>query len=620
MQNNDMEKEFLKQKAMLLKCEKIKRKRKAGLSSIGENENSLYYAVRHREEEAFYLFRKYYEEIKGALVKNDADFFSLKVYGAARISGDMLLLNRICTDIVEYTLDENEIILYLRYGNLLNISELLAFPSFLRRAYLKELAKCAKLIRRADKKYIEAVEERIERIVLSLKNIKEGSYYVKRASRNYAILAKIRGFKEYTEESLYRCLSEFSKLQAKSKLSEIRCAQILANISKDATADVFLMGNRRNVFIEELGLHAVKDRKVMMVRILMIGIPAFLGVFRSMLFDGYMARPLYIFTLSICVFIPIFSYATDFVTAHFCEKQPCSVKTDVSQGEIKLRRGSFIEKNGENRLNGIKILYNCKNVLTESRAAFEYLEKYPVADMFWHDSPNRLFYSLFSINMADSGLFTDTGEGDIYDGEATVFFCPPKTIIEHLKMLFYDIKQTLILKSSWEAEALMKLAQMLRHIYPICALMLIIMSYFQTTVGDVILMQLCAVAPPILSGWLSFGKKVDELLKQKGSGVRAVDIKRVLRRSFFAAGAQIIMFPSYAKMLIAALAKDNVKFPKKARLIDYYLMMKGSLLYGLIQLILAFAVCTNKTPIILSLFWFVLYLFAPLLSKYMSRV
>ena len=73
-------------------------------------------------------------------------------------------------------------------------------------------------------------------------------------------------------------------------------------------------------------------------------------------------------------------------------------------------------------------------------------------------------------------------------------------------------------------------------------------------------------------------------------------------------------------MLIAALAKDNVKFPKKARLIDYYLMMKGSLLYGLIQLILAFAVCTNKTPIILSLFWFVLYLFAPLLSKYMSRV
>ncbi len=620
MQNNDMEKEFLKQKAMLLKCEKIKRKRKAGLSSIGENENSLYYAVRHREEEAFYLFRKYYEEIKGALVKNDADFFSLKVYGAARISGDMLLLNRICTDIVEYTLDENEIILYLRYGNLLNISELLAFPSFLRRAYLKELAKCAKLIRRADKKYIEAVEERIERIVLSLKNIKEGSYYVKRASRNYAILAKIRGFKEYTEESLYRCLSEFSKLQAKSKLSEIRCAQILANISKDATADVFLMGNRRNVFIEELGLHAVKDRKVMMVRILMIGIPAFLGVFLSMLFDGYMARPLYIFTLSICVFIPIFSYATDFVTAHFCEKQPCSVKTDVSQGEIKLRRGSFIEKNGENRLNGIKILYNCKNVLTESRAAFEYLEKYPVADMFWHDSPNRLFYSLFSINMADSGLFTDTGEGDIYDGEATVFFCPPKTIIEHLKMLFYDIKQTLILKSSWEAEALMKLAQMLRHIYPICALMLIIMSYFQTTVGDVILMQLCAVAPPILSGWLSFGKKVDELLKQKGSGVRAVDIKRVLRRSFFAAGAQIIMFPSYAKMLIAALAKDNVKFPKKARLIDYYLMMKGSLLYGLIQLILAFAVCTNKTPIILSLFWFVLYLFAPLLSKYMSRV
>ena len=166
----------------------------------------------------------------------------------------------------------------------------------------------------------------------------------------------------------------------------------------------------------------------------------------------------------------------------------------------------------------------------------------------------------------------------------------------------------------------MKLAQMLRHIYPICALMLIIMSYFQTTVGDVILMQLCAIAPPILSGWLSFGKKVDELLKQKGSGVRAVDIKRVLRRSFFAAGAQIIMFPSYAKMLIAALAKDNVKFPKKARLIDYYLMMKGSLLYGLIQLILAFAVCTNKTPIILSLFWFVLYLFAPLLSKYMSRV
>ena len=615
-----MEKEFIKQKAMLLKCEKIKRKRKAGLSSIGENENSLYYAVRHREEEAFYLFRKYYEEIKGALVKNDADFFSLKVYGAARISGDMLLLNRICTDIVEYTLDENEIILYLRYGNLLNISELLAFPSFLRRAYLKELAKCAKLIRRADKKYIEAVEERIERIVLSLKNIKEGSYYVKRASRNYAILAKIRGFKEYTEESLYRCLSEFSKLQAKSKLSEIRCAQILANISKDATADVFLMGNRRNVFIEELGLHAVKDRKVMMVRILMIGIPAFLGVFLSMLFDGYMARPLYIFTLSICVFIPIFSYATDFVTAHFCEKQPCSVKTDVSQGEIKLRRGSFIEKNGENRLNGIKILYNCKNVLTESRAAFEYLEKYPVADMFWHDSPNRLFYSLFSINMADSGLFTDTGEGDIYDGEATVFFCPPKTIIEHLKMLFYDIKQKLILKSSWEAEALMKLAQMLRHIYPICALMLIIMSYFQTTVGDVILMQLCAIAPPILSGWLSFGKKVDELLKQKGSGVRAVDIKRVLRRSFFAAGAQIIMFPSYAKMLIAALAKDNVKFPKKARLIDYYLMMKGSLLYGLIQLILAFAVCTNKTPIILSLFWFVLYLFAPLLSKYMSRV
>ncbi len=615
-----MEKEFLKQKAMLLKCEKIKRKRKAGLSSIGENENSLYYAVRHREEEVFYLFRKYYEEIKGALVKNDADFFSLKVYGAARISGDMLLLNRICTDIVEYTLDENEIILYLRYGNLLNISELLAFPSFLRRAYLKELAKCAKLIRRADKKYIEAVEERIERIVLSLKNIKEGSYYVKRASRNYAVLAKIRGFKEYTEESLYRCLSEFSKLQAKSKLSEIRCAQILANISKDATADVFLMGNRRNVFIEELGLHAVKDRKVMMVRILMIGIPAFLGVFLSMLFDGYMARPLYIFTLSICVFIPIFSYATDFVTAHFCEKQPCSVKTDVSQGEIKLRRGSFIEKNGENRLNGIKILYNCKNVLTESRAAFEYLEKYPVADMFWHDSPNRLFYSLFSINMADSGLFTDTGEGDIYDGEATVFFCPPKTIIEHLKMLFYDIKQTLILKSSWEAEALMKLAQMLRHIYPICALMLIIMSYFQTTVGDVILMQLCAIAPPILSGWLSFGKKVDELLKQKGSGVRAVDIKRVLRRSFFAAGAQIIMFPSYAKMLIAALAKDNVKFPKKARLIDYYLMMKGSLLYGLIQLILAFAVCTNKTPIILSLFWFVLYLFAPLLSKYMSRV
>lgn len=615
-----MEKEFLKQKAMLLKCEKIKRKRKAGLSSIGENENSLYYAVRHREEEVFYLFRKYYEEIKGALVKNDADFFSLKVYGAARISGDMLLLNRICTDIVEYTLDENEIILYLRYGNLLNISELLAFPSFLRRAYLKELAKCAKLIRRADKKYIEAVEERIERIVLSLKNIKEGSYYVKRASRNYAILAKIRGFKEYTEESLYRCLSEFSKLQAKSKLSEIRCAQILANISKDATADVFLMGNRRNVFIEELGLHAVKDRKVMMVRILMIGIPAFLGVFLSMLFDGYMARPLYIFTLSICVFIPIFSYATDFVTAHFCEKQPCSVKTDVSQGEIKLRRGSFIEKNGENRLNGIKILYNCKNVLTESRAAFEYLEKYPVADMFWHDSPNRLFYSLFSINMADSGLFTDTGEGDIYDGEATVFFCPPKTIIEHLKMLFYDIKQTLILKSSWEAEALMKLAQMLRHIYPICALMLIIMSYFQTTVGDVILMQLCAIAPPILSGWLSFGKKVDELLKKKGSGVRAVDIKRVLRRSFFAAGAQIIMFPSYAKMLIAALAKDNVKFPKKARLIDYYLMMKGSLLYGLIQLILAFAVCTNKTPIILSLFWFVLYLFAPLLSKYMSRV
>lgn len=615
-----MEKEFLKQKAMLLKCEKIKRKRKAGLSSIGENENSLYYAVRHREEEVFYLFRKYYEEIKGALVKNDADFFSLKVYGAARISGDMLLLNRICTDIVEYTLDENEIILYLRYGNLLNISELLAFPSFLRRAYLKELAKCAKLIRRADKKYIEAVEERIERIVLSLKNIKEGSYYVKRASRNYAILAKIRGFKEYTEESLYRCLSEFSKLQAKSKLSEIRCAQILANISKDATADVFLMGNRRNVFIEELGLHAVKDRKVMMVRILMIGIPAFLGVFLSMLFDGYMARPLYIFTLSICVFIPIFSYATDFVTAHFCEKQPCSVKTDVSQGEIKLRRGSFIEKNGENRLNGIKILYNCKNVLTESRAAFEYLEKYPVADMFWHDSPNRLFYSLFSINMADSGLFTDTGEGDIYDGEATVFFCPPKTIIEHLKMLFYDIKQTLILKSSWEAEALMKLAQMLRHIYPICALMLIIMSYFQTTVGDVILMQLCAIAPPILSGWLSFGKKVDELLKQKGSGVRAVDIKRVLRRSFFASGAQIIMFPSYAKMLIAALAKDNVKFPKKARLIDYYLMMKGSLLYGLIQLILAFAVCTNKTPIILSLFWFVLYLFAPLLSKYMSRV
>ena len=566
------------------------------------------------------MFRKYYEEIKGALVKNDADFFSLKVYGAARISGDMLLLNRICTDIVEYTLDENEIILYLRYGNLLNISELLAFPSFLRRAYLKELAKCAKLIRRADKKYIEAVEERIERIVLSLKNIKEGSYYVKRASRNYAILAKIRGFKEYTEESLYRCLSEFSKLQAKSKLSEIRCAQILANISKDATADVFLMGNRRNVFIEELGLHAVKDRKVMMVRILMIGIPAFLGVFLSMLFDGYMARPLYIFTLSICVFIPIFSYATDFVTAHFCEKQPCSVKTDVSQGEIKLRRGSFIEKNGENRLNGIKILYNCKNVLTESRAAFEYLEKYPVADMFWHDSPNRLFYSLFSINMADSGLFTDTGEGDIYDGEATVFFCPPKTIIEHLKMLFYDIKQTLILKSSWEAEALMKLAQMLRHIYPICSLMLIIMSYFQTTVGDVILMQLCAIAPPILSGWLSFGKKVDELLKQKGSGVRAVDIKRVLRRSFFAAGAQIIMFPSYAKMLIAALAKDNVKFPKKARLIDYYLMMKGSLLYGLIQLILAFAVCTNKTPIILSLFWFVLYLFAPLLSKYMSRV
>lgn len=615
-----MEKEFIKQKAMLLKCEKIKRKRKAGLSSIGENENSLYYAVRHREEEVFYLFRKYYEEIKGALVKNDADFFSLKVYGAARISGDMLLLNRICTDIVEYTLDENEIILYLRYGNLLNISELLAFPSFLRRAYLKELAKCAKLIRRADKKYIEAVEERIERIVLSLKNIKEGSYYVKRASRNYAILAKIRGFKEYTEESLYRCLSEFSKLQAKSKLSEIRCAQILANISKDATADVFLMGNRRNVFIEELGLHAVKDRKVMMVRILMIGIPAFLGVFLSMLFDGYMARPLYIFTLSICVFIPIFSYATDFVTAHFCEKQPCSVKTDVSQGEIKLRRGSFIEKNGENRLNGIKILYNCKNVLTESRAAFEYLEKYPVADMFWHDSPNRLFYSLFSINMADSGLFTDTGEGDIYDGEATVFFCPPKTIIEHLKMLFYDIKQTLILKSSWEAEALMKLAQMLRHIYPICALMLIIMSYFQTTVGDVILMQLCAIAPPILSGWLSFGKKVDELLKQKGSGVRAVDIKRVLRRSFFASGAQIIMFPSYAKMLIAALAKDNVKFPKKARLIDYYLMMKGSLLYGLIQLILAFAVCTNKTPIILSLFWFVLYLFAPLLSKYMSRV
>ena len=291
MQNNDMEKEFLKQKAMLLKCEKIKRKRKAGLSSIGENENSLYYAVRHREEEAFYLFRKYYEEIKGALVKNDADFFSLKVYGAARISGDMLLLNRICTDIVEYTLDENEIILYLRYGNLLNISELLAFPSFLRRAYLKELAKCAKLIRRADKKYIEAVEERIERIVLSLKNIKEGSYYVKRASRNYAILAKIRGFKEYTEESLYRCLSEFSKLQAKSKLSEIRCAQILANISKDATADVFLMGNRRNVFIEELGLHAVKDRKVMMVRILMIGIPAFLGVFLSMLFDGYTAWP-----------------------------------------------------------------------------------------------------------------------------------------------------------------------------------------------------------------------------------------------------------------------------------------------------------------------------------------
>ena len=187
-------------------------------------------------------------------------------------------------------------------------------------------------------------------------------------------------------------------------------------------------------------------------------------------------------------------------------------------------------------------------------------------------------------------------------------------------MLFDDIKQTLILKSSWEAEALMKLAQMLRHIYPICSLMLIIMSYFQTTVGDVILMQLCAIAPPILSGWLSFGKKVDELLKQKGSGVRAVDIKRVLRRSFFAAGAQIIMFPSYAKMLIAALAKDNVKFPKKARLIDYYLMMKGSLLYGLIQLILAFAVCTNKTPIILSLFWFVLYLFAPLLSKYMSRV
>ncbi len=611
-----MEKDFLKHLARAMGHEKNKTVRKAGLSSIGEDENSLYYAMKHRERSIFAAFNENYEIIKGALVEHDGDFFSLKVYGAGRAYDGRLMLNKLAEAAVYLEAGYEEIMTMLREADCLSLGELLVFPAFLRRSYLKSFAQIALILRRGGKASAE-LDKRINSLSKGLSEIGKGEEYA-RTSAAYGMLMDIRGFRTYDDESRQRCLSAFGEISAKSGLGDERCAEVLGELCGEATADVFLLGRRREMLEERIG---IKRRYIpsplTVLRLVLVILPTATGALIGSLFETDFARPLYAVLLTMCAYIPISSYFTDVLCGWIGDRRPCAAKNCEKRGDIDLPKDCFIEEEGIDRLNGISNLYNSRRVLTERRI-FISGEGGLLPMILESDDENRLFYAFLGINLGDCGLVSEEGEGDIFDSHPTIFIKPAKDLSEHLKREYERIRMGLMRPAETRGEGLMKLSHIFSSCYPICALMLLYLSCLQQTVGEMLLMQLCAVVPPVISGWMGFSRRIDTALKRKGSAIRIEDIRRILRRELFSSVFRMLLLPCYGDVFLRAATGVSPPKRKGEGIASHICALKPCMIFAVVFFI--FSIAARGGVTLNGSLWTAVYLISPFIIWAAERV
>ena len=163
----------------------------------------------------------------------------------------------------------------------------------------------------------------------------------------------------------------------------------------------------------------------------------------------------------------------------------------------------------------------------------------------------------------------------------------------------------------------MKLSGILRGVYPLCALALILLSSFHS-MGEALLMQLCAAGPPFLAGWTGFWRRLEEALAQKGSNVRMADIRSVVRSSLLCAAAQVALFPVRAEQFLYAAAGTKIKYRTQNGLAECISSLLPCILFALTEL--AFCLAVRGTLTFLPLFWALVYFAAPIVMYFAQKV
>lgn len=599
--------------AALLCAERIKRVKRTKLPSIGE-EGGLYYALKHRDRARFAVFSAYGEDVRELLVSFEADFFSIEVKGAARLADGSLLLCRICGFAVEHSLDYGELMKLIEMTDMFNMSELLALPAFVRRACLKELAHCAVLLRYCDEQSADALNERIAELIAAAHELADDRDYIP-ASSAHGILMKARGFDIFDEESVRRCVCAFAELSARSGQGDKYCAEKLNELCDAATADVFLLGGRRTIFARSIGIKRFAPPPLAILRTLLIVIPAAAGSLISMIFDNDFAKPIYALMLSVCAANALLAYFADRTALKRGDRAPCAARTEgAKEARFVIPEGCFITREGKSRLSGIKALYGCRDVRTRP---VPYGRGSALAELTESGGDDALFYSLLGINTGECGLFSQSGEGDIFDSRATLIYPPKESIGELLQAEADALKRELAHEARTSGEALMKLSGILRGVYPLCALALMMLSGFHTLV-EALLMQLCAAGPPFLAGWTGFWRRLEEVLAQKGSNVRMADIRSVVRSSLLSAGVQVALFPVRTKQFIYAAAGVDMTYKTGKGLVNCIGSLFPCILFALIEL--AFCLAVRGTLTFLPLFWAFVYFTAPIALRFAEKV
>lgn len=548
-----MDKEFLTKRAEILSCCRIKKRINTRLPAIGEHENSLYYVIKHSDK--YPVFFKNQSVIKGAVIKHESMFFCVKAINMAKVEDGVLLINKIVDEVVEYSLRYEEIMFFLSKVRIFRISELIVFAYFLRRGILKELAYMAHLLKKGCEEAV--VERRTAELAGMLKDIRSEESYAK-ACRAYSKLYQISGFRDYDDESRVRCIHAFCRIIRKSRLGEDECIEILDGMAYEATADVFLLGRRKELYAKALGVKIHKLPPLIALRSILIILPAIVGALAAGLFCDEVNCFFYILTLSVCAFIPINSYFNRFISDKAADRMPCRAKDFEFKGELILEEGTYIKEEGIRRLFGVRQLYNAGSVLTQARID-ESSERGLLSRLIERENEDGMFYALLGVNRGDCKLYSNIGQGSIYDAMPSVYSAPITDLNEYVLGKKKQLKTEFSRRPVNRGEALLKLNAGLKGCYPIAALMLLLVSCLQKSFWDRMLMQLMAVVPMVISGWMGFSKRVDELLKNKGSAIRAQDITEVFKRQLGRAAFGILMLPVYGEIFLDLMRYENRK-------------------------------------------------------------